>query len=191
MRLTAQLSGRLQAMLFSLTHPDFSDLMTACAVVMQEDHAYGVLHGTDGDGNPMERTRYRNSLTTAPPKKRPTLNTMRDGYKPISAGSRPNNNNLTSAEYRKLSGPPLAPRGPQSRVIRNYVTRTGLTSTGSHYVQAAIVDVVSAKGVEFLPAHFDGVGRLPKRDLRGIRPTGLARILRLLELDIRRKFAEG
>ena len=36
--------------------------------------------------------------------------------------------------------------------------------------------------------HFDGEGHLPKRDLRGVRPDTMAKIRRLLNLEIRRQF---
>jgi hypothetical protein len=42
-------------------------------------------------------------------------------------------------------------------------------------------EVVSRDGRPFLHYHFDGTGRLPRRDLRGVRPAGVARALEALK----------
>jgi hypothetical protein len=86
------------------------------------------------------------------------------------------NNNLTTKEYRILGGPPLAPRDQFSRVITNFKT----TYTGPPYgipnwqVIGAWEEVVSTKGVSFLRYHFEGIGQA-KRDLRGVRPSGMTK----------------
>lgn len=166
-----------------LVEPDASDLMEEWEDIVTEDNRRGVLAGTDGFGRPM-------TPVTCRPKdgkpKRVTArqrNNFRPGHQrfsgrgPAASGF---NNNLTSAEYRRLGGPALAARGEHARVITNLQTE-------HHYdrgrkvweVVAGWVEVVSVKGVEFLIAHFTGarVGRghkvkLPVRDLRGIRPGG-------------------
>jgi hypothetical protein len=89
--------------------------------------------------------------------------------------------NLTSAQYRQLTGPPLAPRGQFSRVITNLVLdfQDG-RKTPPWYVWAGWKDVVSKTGFEFLPVHFEGKplgrgGPRKQRDLRGLRPDGVAK----------------
>lgn len=191
MRLTAQLSGRLSAMLVSLDNPDFSELMRAAEVVIHDDHVHAVLEGRGGDGAPLKPTTYRGSTVAKPRRKRQSLATVRGGIQPYQAGSDAMNGNLTTSEYRKLAGPPLAPRGVSSRVVRNFVTRSGLRSDGTWFAEGTVIDMEDRKGRPFLHFHFDGAGRLPKRDLRGLRAETLAKLLRLLELDVRRKFAEG
>ena len=67
--------------------------------------------------------------------------------------------NLTSAEYRSLGGPPLAPRGASSRVITNLLTGYAArapAATGTRTVLVA--EVVSTKGVPFLPITSTGRG---------------------------------
>lgn len=89
------------------------------------------------------------------------------------------NGNLTSSEYRLLGGPPLAPRSQFSRVITNFkTTYTDPRQGGKDWaVIGGWDDVISTKGAHFLPYHFVGSGKLPRRDLRGIRPTGMAKCL--------------
>jgi hypothetical protein len=91
--------------------------------------------------------------------------------------------NLTTAEYRLLNGPPLAPRREQSRVITNFVTRSTLIQTGDEtgvVLEYGWADVVSKKGRPFLEAHFEGRGRLPKRDLRGLQDRAIKMIDRFV-----------
>ena len=87
------------------------------------------------------------------------------------------NNNLTSAQYRLLGGPPLAPRDQFSRVITNLKVTIGGPPNGSPnwYAEGAWDEVVNVQGQPFLKYHFDGTGRLPRRDLRGVRPQGVAK----------------
>jgi hypothetical protein len=80
------------------------------------------------------------------------------------------NNNLKSSEYRKLDGPPLAPRRQFSRVITNYVLRFGQTSAHIWEAVGYWNEVVSKKGRKFLHYHFEGTSKLHQRDLRGVRP---------------------
>ena len=58
------------------------------------------------------------------------------------------------------------------------MTRYGEVRTGVWEVVGAWINVVSKKGVPFLHWHFDGTGKLPRRDLRGIRPDGVAKCRR-------------
>lgn len=173
------LIGRIKA----LEHMDARGLMqTWCSKTIPDDNRKGVLAGLDKDGNPMKPVTYR--PTVAKPKK-PSAQQRNGasvrikagtfgGFGPHAAGL---HNNLTSAEYRKLGGPPLAPRGQFSRVITNLTTDTNYEVSNDGRVWTAFcvwLDVVSTRGVPFLSAHFRGVGRLPKRDLAGVRPEGRA-----------------
>jgi len=164
--------------------------------IIQDDNRKGVMAGLDRYGDPMDPVTYRpvgeaqKKLTDA---QRNTSNRRLRrgnfvGRGPAASGW---NNNLTSAEYRKLGGPPLAPRGHFSRVITNL--KTGFTtptavvnvhneSPGQWQAIGYWEGVVSRDGTPFLMAHFTGatVGRnhavtLPVRDLRGVRPEGKRR----------------
>jgi hypothetical protein len=100
------------------------------------------------------------------------------GFGPMAAGL---HNNLTPDEYRMLDGPPLAPRRQFSRVITNLVTGFIEPGTGGDIWTAvgAWREVVSVKGIQFLPYHFSGAGRLPVRNLAGVRPEGRAEARRV------------
>jgi hypothetical protein len=91
-------------------------------------------------------------------------------------------NNLTSTEYRQLSGPPLAPREQFSRVITNFLIGYFEESKGRASVWGYWDEVVNRNGERFLHYHFNGLElrngrRLPPRDLRGVRPQGKKRCL--------------
>jgi hypothetical protein len=81
------------------------------------------------------------------------------------------NNNLATRVYKQLDGPPLAPRREASRVISNLMTEHDTTEMSA---SGGWAEVVSPKGVPFLKAHFNGENGLPVRDLRGVRPWGVA-----------------
>ncbi|MGO9234503.1 MAG: hypothetical protein ACLP4V_10685 [Methylocella sp.] len=183
---------RLQILLAMVANPNATPLMQTWMEIIEEDNRKGVMAGTDRYGNAMPAVTYR---PVGEPQKRLTdaqRNTsnrrLRRGDFVGRGGANAGNNNLTSAEYRKLDGPPLAPRGQFSRVITNLIT--GFTtprsnngvpgeSAGKWQAVGYWEEVVSAKGVPFLMAHFTGaaVGRghavtLRVRDLRGVRPEG-------------------
>lgn len=181
MRLDAEITGRLRRMLDSMTNPDFSAFMQQCEIAIHEGHIRGVMAGTGGDGHKLIETSYRTS-EAAPLKKSRTIRNSRFGPPGITK-----DDNLTTAEYVKLKGPPLAPRGLGSRVIRNFASESGLDADG-WYVTAYLVGIISRKGKPFMEYHFTGAERLPRRDLRGIRPETKSRILKLLDLEIRRQF---
>jgi hypothetical protein len=50
--------------------------------------------------------------------------------------------------------------------------------------------VVSTKGVPFLRYHFDGIGQ-KRRDLRGIRPAGVAKAIAALQAYARLLFRQA
>lgn len=179
--------GRVAEGLRRLGDIDCTPLMVRWMAILDEDNRKGILAGTDKDGLPMVPVKYR-------PVKPGPLKPNRSQRSGASAGARKgpflansmagvNFGNLTSAEYRLLGGPPLAPRSQFSRVITNLKTAYGRTGApgGPWYAMGYWDEVVSAKGVPFLKFHFDGAGRLPRRDLRGVRPAGVAKALEALK----------
>ena len=152
---------------------------------MQQDNTEKVLAGQDKDGLPMAPVTYRPLVDTgqhinirARESARLRLGQhatrKRDllfgGYGPAASGL---HNNLTSSEYRRLDGPPLAPRSQFSRVITNLRLGQPIKEAEDRWIAFCYWDeVVSTKGFGFLPAHFNGEGHLPVRDLRGVRPEG-------------------
>jgi len=199
---TLDLSGldRISTGLRALGDPDCTLLMQSWMAIMAEDNRQGILQGLDKDGIPMVPVKYR----PRPPGPLKPTKEQRGGQRANAGKIRPLgfgphisglHGNLSSAEYRLLGGPPLAPRDQFSRVIANYETDFAKLREG--YWQATFFwrDVVDVKGRPFLRYHFDGAGRLPRRDLRGIRPTGMARAmdaLRAFASDLlRQAFGRG
>jgi hypothetical protein len=93
---------------------------------------------------------------------------------------------LTSAEYKLLGGPPLAPRNQFSRVITNYKTDHANLRPGLWQMTFWWQDVVSTQGTPFLQYHFNGEplgknGPSITRDLRGIRPDGQRELMTALD----------
>lgn len=164
--------------------------------VIVEDNRKGVLSGLDKDGKPAPPLRYRNGFgrkTSARSGNRFGLqneaafsgrgvapNSLRArtlgraGFIRVSKTSLPNNN-LTTAEYKKLTGPRLAPRREQSRVIANLTMLRHSFTNGMWIVTAAWRDVLTAKGRPLLPFHFDSTRPGMKYDLRGVRPWGMSK----------------
>ena len=173
-----------------LVNPDCVELMVTWSRIIDDDNRKGVLAGLDKDGNPMRAVTYR-PITLKPPKLTTQQRNLvaakkrRGQYAGIGKHPAGVNNNLTPAEYRLLDGPPLAPRRGFSRVITNLLTRFGRTAEGIWEAVGYWNEVVNAKGRKFLHYHFDGAplgrgrnGNLPRRDLRGIRPDGMAKARR-------------
>jgi hypothetical protein len=152
--------------------------------IITDDNRRGVLAGTDRWGRPMAPVKYRPVGRAKRPTgaQRNTANARARrgafaGFGPAAAGL---NNNLTRAEYEKLGGPPLAPRGAFSRAITNLVTGYQRIGPATWQAFGYWSEVVSVRGVPFLHAHFTGAAtgrghsvRLPARDLAGVRPEGL------------------
>ena len=204
--------GRFAARIkrLDLTRGDVTPLLENWERLMESGNRAGVLAGTDGHGQRLEPVTYR---PVGNPRKKLTLgerlgqkaNKRRGEYGGMmtATGGLLANNNLTSAAYRSLDGPPLAPRRQFSRVISNAVTGhyPNLTRPGVHYVELAWGEVVSPKGFHFLPVHFNGQplgrhGPRIRRNLRGVRPVDKAKMLaslrRWCSLTIRDKaFLEG
>jgi len=172
---------RLGARLRALGHLDATPLMHTWMRIIEEDNRKGVLAGLDRCGLPMAPVKYRPKATPAQKPTKTQRNGVKANQKGPSAGFGPwasgLNNNLTSSEYRLLGGPPLAPRGKQSRVITNLETTYGppggIPADGRWFAAGAWDQVVSRAGIPFLPFHFRGEGRLPRRDLAGVRPDGV------------------
>jgi hypothetical protein len=169
----------LDRMLERVSNPDPRPILPDIAKTMAEGNRRGVLQGLDKDDKPMARVTYRNGRARKGVKFRTGKSKGKTtgifkGQGPLASGL---HGNLTSTEYKALTGPPLAPRGIQSRTIANFQLAWSATRE-----QAVVVgrwgDVVSVKGFPFLIAHFEGSPKrhLPKRDLRGIRPPEMRMI---------------
>jgi hypothetical protein len=180
---TIDFSGldRLMARFRKIANPDATPLMISWMREIDADNRRGVMAGLDKDGNPMVPVTYR----PAPYGKLGKVRRRgRGAYNPGTRG------NLSSRQYRLLDGPPLAPRGTNSRVVTNLKTRYGRSGPLGLLWEATGYwdDVVDKNGQPFLHYHFDGAsggGRrknvtLPRRDLRGIRPEGRDRAKRAL-----------
>ena len=173
---------RLIAHLDKIQNINPRPLLDSTMLVMFDDNRKGILKGTDRHGGYMLATTYRpegkgkraNARQKNNQKGRRTQGEF-FGFGPHAAGL---HNNLTTAEYRKLNGPPLAPRRQYSRVITNYKLRPYIVDRFRFGVEGRWEDVVDVKGRPFLHYHFQGSGRLPRRDLAGVRPEGMAEIRR-------------
>ena len=198
--------GRLTARLKRIAHPPDSDcnrLMLSWTKIVDDDNRRGVLAGLDRDGNPMPAVTYRPKPAakkpTAAQRNNPAKGARRGEFAGLGTHPAGTNNNLSSSEYRRLAGPPLAPRGAFSRVITNLKFRWGETAAGLIWTLVGYWDeVVNRKGDRFLRYHFDGAtngGRkrnvtLKRRDLRGVRPDGVEKArkaLRAWALDLIRR----
>lgn len=171
--------AKINARLAQIAQADYEPLMIQWAFIIKADNRRGVLAGLDKDGSPMTPVRYRPKLGTggkAGPKNRKKDRGYK-GFGPMASGL---HGNLSSSEYRKLDGPPLAPRRTNSRVITNLRFERGRNGS-VWWVEAFWQDVVSTSGISFLPYHFLGLGRLPVRNLAGIRPEGRAKAQRSLK----------
>jgi hypothetical protein len=204
--------GRFAARIhrLDLTRGDVTPLLLNWERQMEAGNRKGVLAGTDKNGVPMIAVTYR---PVGEARKKLTLgerlgqkqNKRRGEYGGMMAaqGGLLANNNLTSAAYRQLDGPPLAPRRQFSRTITNAVPGhyPDMIKPGVYYVELAWGEVVSPSGYHFLKVHFDGLplgknGPRITRDLRGVRPDDkqkmIASLRRWCMLTIRGKaFLEG
>jgi hypothetical protein len=158
---------------------------------MQDDNREKVLAGQDKDGNPLAPVTYRPVEDTEKHIDIRTASSSRlrlgqhharkrdllfGGMGPAASGL---HNNLTSSEYRRLDGPPLAPRSQFSRVITNLRLGQPIKEAENRWIAFCYWDeVVSTSGFSFLTVHFNGEplgrnGPSIKRDLRGVRPVGM------------------
>jgi len=140
-----------------LSDVDFTPLMIQWRAIMEEDNREARLAGQDGWGIPLAPVTYRPN-----PSGKPNHTILA-------------NNNLTTSWYRELSGPPLLPRGIESRAITAF--KTGHFHLDNRWeAVGAWEDVLTTDGRPLLPMHFHGGGHLPIRDLRHVRPQGMARV---------------
>lgn len=140
-------SGLLKArgVLQALRQVEVEGLLNDWRQTLEEDNEQGILKGQDGFGNPMV----------------PIAETTKKYRKSAVGKADPN-------------APPMIPCYALSRVIANYVT--AFYRDGVRWVViGAWENVLSKKGVPFLPFHFRGEGHLPVRNLAHIRPWGMQR----------------
>lgn len=135
---------RIDARLRMLINPDFTPLMLEWEEILTEDNRQGLLAGLDGYGRPLA------PLAAVTMKRR----------KSVTGTADPN-------------APPLIPAWEHSRAIANFVTAHGNESTQKWWALGAWENVLSKSGVQFLPFHFRGEGRLPVRDLAHVRPKAV------------------
>jgi hypothetical protein len=139
-----------------LEYVEFEPLLNVLGEILREDNTEGALKGLDGFGDPLIPVTYRPDPTAG-------------SRKPIDYSIKANNN-LTSGHYRTLDGPPLAPRGLDSRIVTNYATVWEHEAEGVYLALGHWVNVESIDGVPFLGAHFRGDNGLPVRNLAHVRP---------------------
>lgn len=162
------IDARIAGLCDRIANPDLRFLMDRWRAIITEDHTRAALAGVDKNDVAYPPVTYRGQA--APPAKSPRRNKYNRGVGPALEGA---DGNLSSSEYRKLTGPPLAPRRMNSRIVANFATEAGKDGA-TWWVEAFLVDVVSKKGTPFMIYHFEGRGRLPKRDDRGVRKWGIA-----------------
>lgn len=167
--------AKLRAVERGVTTDDLKQLGDGWSAVMVEDNRKGVLSGVDKDGKEFPPLAYRmgRGRPTAARKKAFGQSSKVPWYRAKGAG-----NNLTQSEYQRLTGPRLAPRRANSRTITNHVVKIE-TSPNQLRVIGGWADVVDKEGHPFLEYHFEGLGRNPLYDLRGVRQWGLMRALKM------------
>jgi hypothetical protein len=143
---------------------NFAPLMEEWRDILQTDNENNL--GIDGYGVPMEAVTYR------PDEKAGTRKSIK--YDILA------NNNLTSGHYRTLDGPPLSPRGHDSRVTTTFRTWWDRPDDNpdNWSTYAGWEDFISLDELEILPFHAAGDlhnPKLPIRDLLHIRPSALAK----------------
>ena len=146
----------------SLESINFAPLMDEWREILETDNQDNL--GIDGYGVPMEMVYYR------PDEKAGTRKPIDYSIKPF--------NNLTSGHYRTLDGPPLSPRGTDSRVTTTFRTwwDRPADNPNNWSTYAGWEDFISLDELEILPFHAGGElhnPKLPIRDLLHIRPNSL------------------
>lgn len=173
--------ARLHRRFESLGKPDPSDLLREWGKLIVEDNRAGVLAGIDKDGVPAPPLKYRGGSGTPTRFRKRTSQRFGTTAGRFKGMSSPGAGNLTHDQYKRLTGPRLAPRRSESRAITNLTLREPYQdASGTWWVEAYWADVVSSKGRPFLRFHFNGTRWLPKYDLRGVRPQGKQMAMSLL-----------
>jgi hypothetical protein len=156
----------LIAYLRKLSTIDPRPLLDDWAKIIVEDNRAGVLAGLNKDDQPVSPPlKYRGGFSAHGGRRvgrlagksgaRPTAvrTKAKDGVYLARRGAAVGaiNNNLTTAQYKQLTGPFAAPRGDRSRVVTHFRVQTpqqgGDASTW--VVKAGWVDVVDANGQPF------------------------------------------
>lgn len=160
---TLDLSGldRLTERFRRLINPNAKPLMLSWEKIIADDNQRGIMNRTDCHGYPMQPVTYR----PIGPKKQ-QIKPQRRG---ASAFQNPGAGLPTSAEYRRMTGPPTAPRGLGSRVITNLLFRSGQTAATTWQTVGYWDGVVDRRRQPFLRYLF------LRWDLRGVRPDGIAK----------------
>jgi hypothetical protein len=195
MPLTVEWPGlaKLTAQMVKISNYDPMPVLQKWEDIIVEGNRRGVLSGLDGLDQPMPPLQYRNGKGKRTANRKGGANGEfgkarfnATGRGPFATGL---HDNLTTAEYQKLTGPRLAPRRDQSRVIKNLKTEIRMPSPGRWEVIGSWDDVVSVKGVKFLGAHFEGRHpHIPWYDLRPIRPRDWQFCVNALRADTRQLF---
>jgi len=148
-----------------LQDPDARPLMLRWMDLITKSNRRGAIEGTDKDDIPLVPVTYRPVPEFIGHRKRGKVGPFHGAAEAEAFG------NLTSSEYRHLTGPPLAPRGLDSRIVTNLMTEFDHPSPTEWIAYGVWKEVVARDGeTEFLVFHFDGEGNLPVRDIRGVRP---------------------
>lgn len=154
---------------------DLTPVATRCAEILVEGNRRGVLAGLDGNNAPMPPLKYRGGAAKKTRNRRvPDFGTTlyeTTGAGPFATGL---HDNLTTAQYKQLTGPRLAPRREGSRVIKNLHPEVERPDDDTWVAVAAWDNVRSPDGTMFLPYHFNGADGMPRYDLRPIRPEDFA-----------------
>ena len=150
----------INAKLARAADPDFGPLMEQWEALIVEGNRRGVLSGRDGNDQPMPPLKYRGG--------RGKRTFARKGGVHGTTLFLPGEGGGSSSAYRNATGPRLAPFGERSRSIANLVTGHGREGKNVWYAVGGWLDVVSRKGVPFLPFHFRGGPHLPRYDLRPV-----------------------
>jgi hypothetical protein len=166
---------RLDTIKAGMGHP--GSLMVSWMKILVECNRRGVLAGTGGEGQHLLPVTYRpmgRARATTAAQRNVAAGRQRAGFAGFGPHPSGLHNNLTPAEYRRLGGPPLAPRQAHSRAITNYMVDYDRLREDVWQATYFWRDVVNVKGRPFFRYHFEGTARLPRRDLRGIRPQDRA-----------------
>lgn len=173
MGLTIEWPGlaKLTARLDLIKRHDPLPVLTKWEAIIVEGNRRGVLAGLDGNDQPAPPLKYRGGAGK-PTRNRQAATFGKSRFAATGRGLFASglHDNLSRAEYQKLTGPRLAPRREQSRSIKNLKTEIRRPSEGRWEVIGAWDDVVSVRGRKFLGAHFNGSRNLPQYDLRPVRP---------------------
>jgi hypothetical protein len=140
---------------------DISPVLPELEQLAWEDNEAGLLAGQDRDGQPLAPLAAR---------------TIR--YRRSATGR------------ADPHAPPLIPARRQSRAIAHYRVTSSRRSERSWVILGAWANVVSARGVPFLGFHAGGAGRLPVRDIFGVRPAGQKKISEALEAWLMSKWGK-